>query len=220
MMKGRSAVIFDMDGVIFDSEKAVIDCWKAIAPQYGITDIETHCIAATGLNEEATRRIFKEQYGDELPYDEMRAKRKALFVERFDKGLVPVKDGARELLSYLKENGYKTALASSTSEGTVRRELDKAGLLVFFDFIIGGNNVTHSKPDPEIFNKAMNGLGVKAEESIIIEDSYNGIRAASASGAYTVMVPDLLPPNDEMRHKADLIVSSLSDVKDLLNDGY
>jgi len=211
-MKDRRAFIFDMDGVIFDSERAVIDCWKIIAPQYGITDIETHCLAATGLNEEATRRIFKEQYGDELPYDEMRAKRRALFIERFDSGLVKVKEGARELLNFLKDNGYKVALASSTSEGTVKRELDKAGLLQYFDFVIGGNNVTHSKPDPEIFLKAMEGLGVKPGGSVVIEDSFNGVRAAHASGAFTIMVPDILEPTDEIRQLTDMIAETLLDV--------
>lgn len=211
-MRDFKAAVFDMDGVILDSERAVIECWKQIAPQYGITDIETHCIAATGLNEEATRRIFKEQYGDELPYDEMRAARRALFMEKFDKGLVPVKEGARELLQYLKESGYKVALASSTSEGTVRRELGMAGLLDFFDFIIGGNNVTHSKPDPEIFLKAMAGLGVDPEESIVIEDSYNGVRAGHASGAFVVMVPDLLPPTDEILPLTDMVAESLTEL--------
>ena len=212
------AFIFDMDGVIFDSERAVIDCWKVIAPQYGITDIETHCIAATGLNEQATRKIFKEQYGEDMPYDEMRAKRKALFIERFDQGLVPVKPGTVELLSYLKDNGYKVALASSTSEGTVRRELGIAGLIEYFDVIIGGDKVTHSKPDPEIFLMAMEQLGVESGESVIIEDSYNGVRAADASGAYIVMVPDLLPPTDEMREKADIIKNSLNDVLDWIKE--
>lgn len=211
-MRDFEAAVFDMDGVIFDSERAVIECWKQIAPQYGITDIESHCIAATGLNEEATRRIFKEQYGDELPYDEMRARRRALFIEKFDQGLVPVKEGARELLKYLKDNGYKTALASSTSEGTVRRELGMAGLLDFFDYIIGGNNVTHSKPDPEIFLKAMAGLGVAPETSIVIEDSYNGVRAGHASGAFVVMVPDLLPPTDEILPLTDMVVESLTEL--------
>ena len=215
---GFKAFIFDMDGVIFDSERAVIDCWKVIAPQYGITDIETHCIAATGLNEQATRKIFKEQYGEDMPYDEMRAKRKALFIERFDQGLVPVKPGTVELLSYLKDNGYKVALASSTSEGTVRRELGIAGLIEYFDVIIGGDKVTHSKPDPEIFLMAMEQLGVEAGESVIIEDSYNGVRAADASGAYTLMVPDLLPPTDEMREKADIIKDSLNDVLDWVKE--
>lgn len=201
-----------MDGVIFDSERAVIECWKVIAPQYGITDIETHCIAATGLNEEATRRIFKEQYGEELPYEEMRMKRRALFIERFDKGLVPVKPGARELLEHLKESGYKVALASSTSEKTVRRELGIVGLLELFDVVIGGDRVTRSKPDPEIFLMAMEQLNVTPGESVVIEDSFNGVRASHAAGALTVMVPDILQPDDEIRSKADLILDSLFDV--------
>ena len=116
------------------------------------------------------------------------------------------------MLKYLKDNGYKTALASSTSEGTVRRELGMAGLLDFFDFIIGGNNVTHSKPDPEIFLKAMAGLGVAPETSIVIEDSYNGVRAGHASGAFVVMVPDLLPPTDEILPLTDMVVESLTEL--------
>ncbi len=211
-MAGFKAFVFDMDGVIFDSERAVIECWKIIAPQYGITDIETHCVAATGLNEAATRKLFKEQYGEELPYDEMRARRKAIFIERFDQGLVPVKPGVYELLAFLKENGYKIALASSTSEGTVRRELGIANLVDYFDIIIGGDHVINSKPAPEIFIKAMDGLGVSPEETVIIEDSHNGVRASHASGAFTVMVPDLLPVTDEMREKSDKIFVSLNDV--------
>ena len=211
-MENIKAFIFDMDGVIFDSERAVIDCWKIIAPQYGITNIEEHCRAATGVNEAGTRKLFKEQYGDELPYDEMRARRKALFIERFDAGLVPVKPGARELLEYLSTSGYKVALASSTSTGTVTRELNMVDLMRYFDVVIGGDNVRNSKPDPEIFLMAMEQLGVSPEQSVIIEDSHNGVRAARSSGAYTIMVPDLLPVTDEMREKADIIKDSLTDV--------
>ena len=88
-----------------------------------------------------------------------------------------------------------------------------AGLLPYFDRIIGGDQVTHSKPDPEIFLKAADALHAKPEECYIIEDSFNGIRAAHAAGMHPVMVPDLLEPDDEIKALYEEIFPSLVEVR-------
>ncbi len=91
----------------------------------------------------------------------------------------------------------------------MRLELEEAGLLGCFDAVIGGDTVRHSKPDPEIFLTAAARLGVSAGDCWVIEDSYNGIRAARAGGMRPVMVPDMLAPDAEMRAKAEHIVPDL-----------
>ena len=129
---------------------------------------------------------------------------------------IPLKPGVKELLLRLKAKGYRTALASSTATDTVKSELSQTGLIDYFDFIIGGDKVKKSKPNPEIFLKAAEGLGVSVSEAIIIEDSHNGIRAASRAGIFSIMVPDLMPVTDEMKSLAGLVLCSLFEVKEFI----
>ena len=72
--------------------------------------------------------------------------------------------------------------------------------------------MTHSKPHPEIYLFACEKIGVKPEDAYAIEDSYNGIRSATSGGLRTIMVPDLLPANDEMHELAEIVLDNLNDV--------
>ena len=86
----------------------------------------------------------------------------------------------------------------------------------YFDEIVGGDMVERSKPAPDIFLKAAETLGVSPENCCVIEDSFNGIRASRAAGMFPVMVPDMLPPDDEMREKAGLILNNLTELTAML----
>ena len=207
-----SAVLFDMDGVIFDSERAVLACWQEVGASFGLKGIEQVFVRCVGVNKQRTRQIFFEAYPelDFLRFDEAV---RALFLSRYDKGRLPLKPGVREILSHLKAEKIPLALASSTRLVTVRRELDEAGLLAFFDTVVGGDTVTRSKPDPEIFLTAASRLGVEPRHCYVIEDSFNGIRAACAGGMHPIMVPDMLEPDEEMKEKAEVIVKDLFEAK-------
>ena len=206
-----------MDGVIIDSEQAVIDCWKITADKYGIPDIEVFCHKVLGVNSENTRKIFNEMYEGRFSYDDFKPGMRDLFNTRFENGDVKVKPGCRELLNFLKENGIKTAICSSTSEAAVKREMKWVGLYELFDVYMCGDQVTRSKPDPEIWLKGLDKLGVKADNAAAIEDSYNGVRSAKAAGLYTFMVPDLIEPDDEMKSLADEILPSLNEVMERIS---
>lgn len=212
------AVLFDMDGVIFDSEKAVIDCWKILAPEAGIPNIEEFCRGALGITSKATKELFLSMYGDKYPYDELNQRKRELFIERFDAGLVAVKPGVVELLTYLREHGIKTSIASSTSTPSVTRELKKAGLYELFDEVVCGDMIEHSKPAPDIWIEAMKRLGVESSDSIAVEDSFNGVKSAKAAGVYTIMVPDLVQPTEEIRNLADEVLPSLNEVLKRLSE--
>ena len=209
-------VIFDMDGVIFDSERLYIECDKEVALKFGITDmdyVEEVCRKCIGVTSAATEKILKENFGKEVPVDDFLKAAAELFHEKADGGLLPVKPGVNELLDYLKENGIQTAIASSTRTDIVKKELEDAGLLDYFDKIVGGDMIERSKPAPDSFLKAMEVLGCRADECCIIEDSFNGIRAAYASGGFPIMVPDILQPDDEIRSLAGHVLESLHEVK-------
>ena len=211
----KRAVLFDMDGVIFDSERAVLAVWREIAGEMELSGIDGVFVQCVGVNKQRTLEIFCEAYPD-LDFDEFDVRVRRLFLSRYDKGRLPVKPGVREILAGLRERRIPLALASSTRTETVKRELEEAGFLGCFDTVIGGDLVTRSKPDPEIFLTAASRLGAEPADCFVIEDSFNGIRAASAGGFRPIMVPDMLPPDAEMEEKAELIAADLFEAWDYL----
>lgn len=209
------AAIFDMDGLILDSERTVLNIWEKIGEKYGFENIRAYGISVIGKNKKATIDEFERVYGESgVPYEK---ELRAVYNEMAQKGEVPLKPNTLELLNAMKSAGMKIAIASSSTREEIISQLGPLGALELFDAIVSGDQVTRSKPDPEIFLKACDALNVKPEESLGLEDSYNGVRSCKASGLYTIMVPDLIAPNDEMKDLADIILPSLKDVQAFLN---
>ena len=206
------AVVFDMDGVIFDTERLVIEFWKEVAKKHNIPNVEHTCIQCLGTNRVRTREIFLENYGADFPFDLYRAEVTELFNTHYKGVPLPTKPGIRELLSYLQEQDIKVGLASSTAQHLVRDEIGTAGLLPYFQTLVCGDMVEHSKPAPDIFLKACEILNADPTKSIAIEDSFNGIRSAHCAGMTPIMVPDQVQPTDEIRTLAFHVMPSLLDV--------
>lgn len=218
MAGGIDTVIFDMDGVIFDSETLVLSSWKEVARRYGIKDVEKVCRECLGTNSVVSKQIFLEHYGQDFPYDEYKAEMSEVFFAHASDGKLAKKQGVEELLKYLKDKGFKVGIASSTREKIVRRQISEGGLLEYFDQIVGGDMVKHSKPEPDIFLEACGRLESKPENCYVIEDSYNGIRAAHAAGMHPIMVPDLMEPTEEMKSLAEQILGSLCEVQEFMQE--
>ncbi len=206
------AVIFDMDGVLFDTEKLCMDSWIAIAGERNIPDMEVFFPRCIGRNLTDTRMLFDEFYGELYDYEEFRKQASAWFHGYIEKNGVPMKKGVKELLEYLRQGGYKIGLASSTSRHSVVDHLERAGIREYFQSLTTGDMVEHSKPRPDIYLIACESLGVNPAQTMAIEDSPNGIRAAHAAGMIPVMVPDLIAPDQEMREKSSLICHDLLEV--------
>ena len=217
-MKDFDAVVFDMDGVIFDSEKCVLECWEVVAQRHGFSGIEEVFLACTGTNDKKTKEIVLEAFGQDFPYDEYAKESSVLFHEKYDNGNLPIKPGIFHILDFLKSENKKIALASSTRKEIVTQELRDAGLLHYFDKLVCGDMISKSKPDPEIYLKACEEIGISPERAYAIEDSYNGIRSAHAGKLKPIMVPDLLPADDEMKSLAEAVIDSLDLVIDYLKD--
>ena len=212
------AVIFDMDGVLFDTERLSISCWLETAERMGLGDIREGAYGCIGLNRTDSRIFIRQLYGDAFPYDEFRANNSALFQKKIERDGLPVKKGAREILSWLKETGVKTAVASSTNTQTVTGHMERAGFLPYFQEIIGGDMVEHSKPRPDIYLMACRRLGVEPEKAAAIEDSPNGIRSAHAAGMFPIMVPDMVEPTGEIEALLFRKCGDLFEVKEFLEE--
>lgn len=209
------AVLFDMDGVILDSEWPSMEAWKIIGHQRGLANIEQVMEECTGVNEAYTAAAMKRHYGESFDYLDFR---RAVLRERLRicGDVVPAKKGAREVLTWLRETGIPRALASSTRRELVEKELSDVGLLDFFDVLITGDMVAASKPAPDIFLTAARAVGREPRSCFVVEDSPNGIRAASAAGTHPILVPDRMAVTQEMRDQAEWICPSLIEVRNLL----
>lgn len=223
-------IIFDMDGVLFDSESLDKKAWIELAGEYGIKDIMSafrECIGTPDYNiiSVLDRYIEKSrQEGctgsrslDDLTGERFRKETLDIFDRFVEEHGMPLKYYAAECLSSLKAKGYKLGLASSTPVERVVPQLTDTGLIGYFDDVVGGGMYKKGKPDPEVFLLSCKRLGGKPEETIVIEDSYNGIRAAYAADMRPVMVPDLIMPDEEMREKAWKIFENLKEVDEFLS---
>lgn len=203
-----------MDGVIFDSERLYIDCCIEVAEKLGMDQIVETCHRCIGVTTEVTRAILLETYRDIDLVDRFREQSVALVRSKIDSGLLELKPGVRELLDFLRAKGCHIAIASSTRTDIVEKELADAGLIGYFSAVVGGDRAQRSKPNPDIFLKAAELLGEKPENCVVIEDSFNGIRAAKTAGMTAIMVPDQLVPDEEIRGLADFVLPSLLVVKE------
>lgn len=215
-MKDFEAVVFDMDGVILDSETPLIRAFEDRARAWGLEgDIDAICHTCLGVKIDTSRANWRRIYGEDFDYDKIRAEAYELFMARTFDG-VPLKPHIREMLEWLKMNGKKIALASSTPRSIVEKELTTVGLIDYFDALICGDMVARSKPYPDIFLKACEAVSVAPGKAVGIEDSFMGVRAVKAAGMLTVMVPDILQPDEETRALTDYVGGTLEDVRDFL----
>ena len=121
-------------------------------------------------------------------------------------------------MEYLKEETILAAVASSTARAVVEDYLSRVGVLSWFDTVVCGDEVQKCKPDPEIFLKAAEKLKADPKKCIVLEDSFNGIRAGYASGGKVIMVPNLDPPTEEAEKLCFRICPTLAHVKKVLEE--
>lgn len=211
-MERIKAVIFDMDGVLFDTERLSKQAWCCAGEKCGCLIEESFLSSLRGGNLEQLKQAFLIEFGDTIDFDSFWKEKRRLFLNLLEENGVPVKKGVSELLQYLREQGYKTALATGSGRSQTMWNLQNAGLEDYFETIICGDEVINSKPDPEIFIKAAEKLGLQPEQCLIIEDSLNGIQAAVDGGFRVVMVPDLTMPDQEVKQRVDRVLPDLTKV--------
>ena len=214
----KNTVVFDMDGVLFDTERLCQDSWLAVAEEKGLPGMKEIFPQCIGLNANDSRRIVMNAYGEDFDYEGFRGQASVWFWDYIEKNGLPMKPGVRELLDWLKENGWTVGLASSTRRFSVLNHLEQAGIRDYFSTVITGDMVEHSKPQPDIYLMACRELGADPKEAYAIEDSPNGIRSAHAAGMSPLMVPDMIAPDEEMRRLSSCIFKDLFEVMEYFNN--
>ena len=212
-------VIFDMDGTMFDTERMWATFWEPALAALGLPYREGLAEAARGTAGVTTRNVVRQFYGPDCDAEAIVDSLHRVADEVFFSAPVPKKPGLDALLAWLKAQHIPMAVASSSREAMIRHNLDVWGLTPDFTAIVSGQHVAHSKPDPEIFLLTAQKLDVEPSRCLVLEDSYNGVRAGAAGGFVTVMVPDLVPADDEMKRLYTMECASLEEVLEKLKAG-
>lgn len=209
------AVIFDMDGLLLDTERLARQAWQQALADWGYTVPDDLYLSVIGRTAVSTREVFRQGLGPDLPLDEV-IRRKDQYLAALYAQAIPVQPGVFDVLDYLDTWGLPRAVASSTVRARVLFKLERTGLLDRFPVVVGGDEVPHGKPAPDLFLAAAQRLNVVAAACLVLEDSDAGVGAAVAAGMRVVMVPDIKPPAPASRAAAYRVVASLHEVIPLL----
>ena len=217
-MELLTAVIFDMDGLMFDTEALNMKAWAAAGAKHGFDITEDVMHEYIGLHLDGTRQRMTERFGAGFDFDAVRGDRIAWSAAWIEEHGLPLKPGLRELLSWLIQHDIPRAMATSSDQRVAGFYLSHTDVKGLFNVILTGDRIKHGKPAPDIFLTAAEALGAEPAGCVVLEDSYNGIRAAHAAGMMPVMVPDLLPPPPDILPLTYRVVKSLADVPPLLEE--
>lgn len=208
------AVIFDLDGVLCFTDKYHYQAWKVLADELGIYFDEKINDRLRGISRMASLEIILEKSDKQYTEEEKLefTDRKNTLYQEFLHNMTPedVTEEVRQTLTELKHRGYLLAIGSSSKNTQfIIRQID---VVSYFDAVADGNDITKSKPNPEVFLVAAKKLGVKPEKCVVVEDADAGIQAAKA-GNMTAYALGGDAVNSEGRDKT---LSSFADLLDYL----
>ena len=207
-----SAAIFDMDGLLLDSERPIRDAWIQVCTDSGAPIDNVAYQGAIGRNASDSKAHIMSVCGPGFDYQSATAKVASILETQYGQRGYPLKDGALEILAWLRSHGIPLAVASSTSHQEVGRRLRAAEIAGFFDAIAGGDEVEHGKPAPDLYLLANERMArARPDQCIVFEDSEPGAEAALAAGMRVVIVPDLRPPSAAVTKRSAATVTSLRD---------
>jgi HAD superfamily hydrolase (TIGR01509 family) len=198
-MMNVKCLIFDMDGLMFDSEVIAEKAYKEAAKEFGYEISNDIYYQLLGRSRTDAYIIMKEIMGEEYPATEINKLAHEFKDAHIQEHGLPTKKGLMELLTYVKQKGILLAVASSSDKSVIEWYLTLADIDSYFDYIISGDQVAHSKPNPEIFLNVCHHLKVKPEESLVLEDSKSGIMAAVNGNIPVICIPDILDHEEEIK---------------------
>jgi len=217
------AVFFDQDGVIIDTERdGHRVSFNMTFKEFGFTDewsVEYyHELLQVAGGKERMKHHWKTK-GFSKPLTEaeidalipqMHKRKTALFVELIETGKLPLRPGIRRFMKEAMAAGLKVAVCTTSNEQAAKAITGKILSDIKFEIVLAGDVVKNKKPDPEIYNLALEKLGLKPNEVIIVEDSKNGVKAGKAAGGNVIVTTNGYTEKEDVS-MGDVIVTCLGD---------
>ncbi len=207
-----NAVIFDLDGLLIDSEIISYKIYKEILYPFGYDfTIEEYAQNFSGKTEVKNVTNLIDTYN--LPWTIDEGLDTVLKIENklLEQG-VDLKSGAKELLRYLKDKGFKIVIASSSTKDRALNILKQHNLIEYFDEFVFGHEVKNGKPNPDIFIKACEKISENPEGCLVLEDSEAGIQSAYSANIPVICIPDMKMPDKSYLDMTKAVLNSLEDV--------
>lgn len=209
------AAIFDLDGLMFDTESVWDMTLSPALESQGYKSFDGLMDMVRGTSGVVLQNILKDHFGQDLDAQAVCDEMNALALEEFKKG-APMKPGLVEMLEYLTSHNVVCGVASSSDMDMIETHLEVHGITKYFTSITSGQEVSLSKPNPDIFLLAAKRLGVDPSDAIVFEDSFLGVRAGFSGGFRVVMVPDMQQPTEDIREKTSFVCDSLNEARTVL----
>ena len=204
--------IFDWDGVVVDSSAIHLKSWEELAEELDLELPPHHFERGFGKrNETIIPEILKWTESDEL-ISRWGKRKEEIYREIAQSDGISIGEGAREFLTLIQQNKIRSVVGSSTERANIKLAIQEHKLETFFEGIISSEDVSIGKPNPEVFNKAANLLGLSAHECLVIEDSPHGIEAGQRGGMKTLALTTTHPEEVFLELKPDLVFSSLKTI--------
>ncbi len=211
-----SGIIFDMDGVLIDSERQSNEGWLWAAGQLGV-DMPMWLIDSfKGAPAELCCKFFDDYYNGVIDYWEAKELRTQHVYKIRETEGIPVKKGVKDIFEYIRNNGLKCAVATSTRRESAEKTLHEIGVWDYLDAVVYGDEVERGKPEPDIFLRAAKAIGVNPSEAVVVEDSINGIKAGYAAGMRVVHIPDTIAIDDDIRKLTYMVCDDLNGLIDVV----
>lgn len=211
-----SGIIFDMDGILIDSERQSNEGWLWAAGQLGV-DMPMWLIDSfKGAPAELCCKFFDDYYKGVIDYWEAKELRTQHVYKIRETEGIPVKKGVKDIFEYIRNNGLKCSVATSTRRESAEKTLHEIGVWDYLDAVVYGDEVEHGKPEPDIFLRAAKAIGVNPSEAVVVEDSINGIKAGYAAGMRVVHIPDTIAIDDDIRKLTYMVCDDLNGLIDVV----
>lgn len=211
-----SGIIFDMDGVLIDSERQSNEGWLWAAGQLGV-DMPMWLIDSfKGAPAELCCKFFDDYYKGVIDYWEAKELRTQHVYKIRETEGIPVKKGVKDIFEYIRNNGLKCAVATSTRRESAEKTLYEIGVWDYLDAVVYGDEVERGKPEPDIFLRAAKAIGVNPSEAVVVDDSINGIKAGYAADMRVVHIPDTIAIDDDIRKLTYMVCADLNGLIDVV----
>jgi HAD superfamily hydrolase (TIGR01509 family) len=222
-MSQIKAIFFDQDGVIIDTERdghrvSFNETFKEFGYNFEWdVDYYHELLQIAGGKERMKHHLHTKGFGAEVKPEEedelikaMHKRKTAMFIELIESGKLPLRPGIRRFMREAMEKGLILGVCTTSNERAAHAVAFNILAEIKFNFVLAGDIVSKKKPDPEIYNLALEKSGVKPDECIVVEDSRNGVLAAKAAGMHVVATTNVYTEKEDLSD-ADVIVTCLGD---------